>query len=111
MSAVSVSQAKAYLRVTHSSDDALLQRLINSAEDEALAYLDRASLPRRGEFVVDEADSNTPPLADVDVSPAVLGGIYLLVQAMYEGKDAAEMAAVREVVMQKCFPYRNALGL
>jgi len=110
MSAISVSQTKAYLRITHSSDDALLQRLINSAEDEALAYLDRPSLPRRGEFVVDEADSNTPPLADIDVSPAVLGGIYLLVQAMYEGKDAAEMAAVTEVARQKFFPYRQRLS-
>lgn len=113
MSTVRVAQIRAYLRITHRSDDAMLQELINGAEDEALAYLDREVLPRRGEFQVDECDSNTPPLVSDsdDLSPMVRMGIYLLVQGMYEGKDAAEMEAVREVARQKFFPYRNKLGV
>ena len=113
MSTVRVAQIRAYLRITHRSDDAMLQELINGAEDEALAYLDREVLPRRGEFNVDELDSNTAPIVSDsdDLSPMVRMGIYLTVQGMYEGKDAAEMEAVREVARQKWFPYRNKLGV
>lgn len=113
MSTVRVAQVRAYLRITHRSDDALLQELINGAEDEALAYLDRPVLPRRGEFGVDECDSNTPaPVSDSDdLSPVVRMGIYLIVQGMYEGKDADEMTAIRRAAEIKWFPYRNQLGV
>lgn len=113
MSTVRVAQVRAYLRITHRSDDAMLQELINGAEDEILAYLDREVLPRRGEFGVDECDSNTPPpVSDSDdLSPVVRMAIYLLVQGMYEGKDADEMEAIRRAAEVKAFPYRNKLGV
>lgn len=113
MSTVKVEQVRNYLRITHQSDDELLQDLIGQAEDEALAYLDRAVLPRPGEFQVDECDSNTPiPLSDSeDLAGAVRGGIYLIVQAMYERKSEDELAAVRRAAEVKWFPYRNQLGV
>ncbi len=113
MSTVTVDQIKAYLRVTHNSDDTLLQTLIDGAEDEALQFLDRDSLPRRGEAAVDEEDSNQPEAASDsdDLAPVVRLGIYLIVQAGYEAKDAAEMNAVRRAAEVKWMPYRNRLGV
>lgn len=113
VSTVRVAQLRAYLRITHRSDDALLQDLINQAEDEALAYLDRAVLPRPGEFQVDECDSNTPVMISDsdDLAGSVRAGIYLIVQAMYERKDEDDMKAVRRAAEVKWFPYRNQLGV
>lgn len=113
MSTVRVEQLKAYLRVSHDADDALLQELINGAESEALQFLDRPTLPRSGASVVDECDSNQPePISDSDdLDPVVRMGIYLIAQGMYEGKDATDMAAVRQAAVVKWFPFRNNLGV
>lgn len=112
MSYVKIEQIKAYLDIIHNSDDTKLQLLIDGAEDEALQYLDRPGLPRRNESVVDECDSNQPdPVSDSDdLAPVIRMGIYLIVQAMYEGKDAAEIEACRKAAEVKWHPYRNQLG-
>lgn len=113
MSTVRVEQVRNYLKITHTDDDVELQELIDGAEDEALQFLDRDELPRRGQAAVDELDSNQPePVSDSDdLAPVVRMAIYLLVQGMYEAKDATEMAAVRTVAERKLMPYRNRLGV
>ena len=113
MSTVTLEQIKAYLPVIHNSDDAKLQLLIDGAEDEALQYLDRDTLPRRNETAVDECDSNQPePVSDSDdLAPVVRMGIYLIVQGMYDGAGADEMARIRKAAETKWFPYRNRLGV
>lgn len=110
MSVVLLAEVKANLRLTHNSDDALLQDHIDDAEDEALQYLDRDELPRRNDPIqpVGESDSTLNAASDADdIAPAVRGGIFLLVQAMYEGVDAAEMEAVRTVAFGKMRCYRR----
>lgn len=113
MSTVRVAQVRAYLRVTHRLDDALLQTLIESAESKALAYMDREVLPRRGEFQVDECSSNTPPpVSDSDdLDPAVRLGIYKIVQAAYEGADEETKTAAEIAARIDWFPFRNKLGV
>lgn len=114
MSTVSLEAVKAFLRTTHDEDDALLQDLIDGAEDEALQFLDRPSLPKRGDAAIDECDSNRvdDPASDSDdLAPVVRSGIYLIVQGMYEGKDAKEMQLVRMAAEVKWWPYRNQLGV
>lgn len=111
MSMIQVAQVRSYLRVLHTSDDALLQGLIDSAEDECLSYLDREELPRRGDY--DEAcDSNAPdPVSDSDdLAPSIRAGCYLIIQAMYEGATADEIEKVRRVAEVKWHPYRDNLG-
>lgn len=112
MSAVTLDEMKAYLRITHNADDVLLQSLIDGAEDEALMYLDRESLPKRGDSASDEADSNLPdPASDADdLAPVVRIGIYLIVQSLYEGKDASEVDACRRAAETKWQPYRGKWG-
>lgn len=113
MSYVKVEQVKKYLDVIHNSDDAKLQELIDGAEDECLQFLDRDSLPRRGQSAVDECDSNQPePVSDSDdLAPVIRMGIYLIVQGMYDGASAEEMAKVRRAAETKWWPYRNRLGV
>lgn len=129
-SIVKLEQVKRYLRATHNEDDLLLQDLIEQAEDECCQYLNRRSLPRRKETTEAELDSNTLPewdsnlldsnhhfqyreaVSDSDeLATPVRGGIYLIVQGMYEGKDADEMAAIRKAAEVKWQPYRTKIGV
>jgi hypothetical protein len=114
MSTVTIAEAKAYLRVKHDSDDALLQMLLDSAEDECLQYLDRPALPKRGDVVVDECDTNAPidPASDSDdIAPTVREGILMIVQAGYEAASVDDLGAVRRAATVKWHPYRNNLGV
>jgi len=113
MAHVSLEQVKLYLDVTHDDDDAKLEDLIEQAEDEALQFLDLDALPRASAPNARDFDSNDPePASDAaDLAPAVRSGIYLLVQAMYEAKDADEMAKLRAAAETKLFPYRGNLGV
>jgi hypothetical protein len=45
VSVIGLPTIKAYLRVTHTSDDALLQTLLDAAEAEAMRYMNRSELP------------------------------------------------------------------
>ena len=45
VSVTTLAAIKRYLRVTHTSDDTLLQDLLDSAEDEALRFMNRDELP------------------------------------------------------------------
>lgn len=113
MSLVTPTEVASYLNLTHNLDNDRLQVLIDGAEDEALVYLDRPSLPRKGvTFAGEQSSNDADPTSDSDdLAPTVRMAIYLLVQGMYEGKDATEMAAVRRLAEVKLFPYRNNLGV
>lgn len=112
MSTVKLVELKQYLDVTTDQSDAMLQQLLDGAEDEALQFLDRPALPVRGDTEVDECDSNdTTPATESNVSPTVRAAIFLLAQGMFEAKDAAEMLIIRQAAEQKLMPYRNNLGV
>lgn len=112
MSVVTLDEIKTYLDVIHNEDDAKLQELINGAEDEALQFLDVVDLPKKTNPVERDFDSNTPePASDSDdLAPSVRMAVYLLVQGMYEAKDAAEMMVIRKAAETKLMPYRAGLG-
>lgn len=130
MSYVRVEQLKRHLKVDHFEDDLALQDYIDDAEEELLLFMDRKKMPRRGEAVVDECASDQSMIFDSndvnsnghwpgneqisdsdDLAPSVRGAVYLIAQGMYEGKDPAEMAAIRTVAETKVFPFRNRLGV
>lgn len=114
MSTVALETLKAHCRVTHTGDDEALQRYLDQAEDECLSFLDRPALPKKGDRVVDECDSNliVDPASDSDdLAPAVEAAILLIAQAMYEGLDPAEIERARRAAETKLFPYRNNLGV
>lgn len=110
MSIVLLADVKRDLRLTHNSDDTLIQQLIDGAEDEAKQYLDRGELPRRDDPIPEEceSDSTANAASDTDdIAPAVRLGIFLLVKAAYEGVDGAEMDRVRGVAFGQMRSYRK----
>ena len=92
-----LSDCKAFLRVTHDDDDALLTRLLGSATREALAWMDDDRLP------------DVPgPAVEMDIPEDVLQGIFLLVQADYDG-DPAKRESYRKAATALLRPYSRVM--
>lgn len=118
MSVVTLATVKAWLRSTHDEDDALLQSLIDGAEEEAKVYLGLATLPRTSapcpscEPVSGEPVSDMGPVSDSgDLSPMVKNGICALVQAAYDGGTADEVERMRQVAFGMLRPARCDWGV
>ena len=86
---VSLADLKAFLRVTHDEDDALLASLMSAAEDELLRYLERSELP---------------DAASVDLA------IKFLCRASYDAETADESARWREVARTTAHSWRTGIG-
>lgn len=92
-----LTDLKAFLRVTHGDDDALLTRLMGSALRECLAWMDDARLP------------DVPgPAVEVDLPEDVVQGAFLLVQADYDG-DPAKRESYRKAATALLRPYSKVL--
>lgn len=116
MSEITVAEFKAFARIIHSADDAMIQALIDTAEDECRRFLNRgqlATLPLDYPPVYDSSSSEIPedePSSDDPIAPSVRMAVYWLTQARYEGKDADEVQKIRGVAETLLFPYRTQLG-
>lgn len=117
MSVVTVAEVKDFLRVIHSDDDGLLAILIDSAEDEALRFCDRAEFPTLPVDYPPEYDSSSSeipedvPSSEDPIAPSVRQAIYYLVQARYDQADPDMAAKLRSAAEVLCFPYRSRLGV
>lgn len=105
MSLIPLADAKAYLYVIHSADDAKLQALLDSAEAEALRFMDRSHF---GELC---------PCGEVSSEPVsewlpddVRTGVLTLLQARYQASPD-EALKLRVVAEQMLFPHRCHLGV
>lgn len=124
---VTVADVKQHLRITHSSDDALLARLISSAREVVemqtgvtLAAADYEWTPEAIEAkyplwpVVVTSDDGVLPVTFSSVPghapQALKDAIMLRVQADYED-DAETGEKRRESAYRMAFPWRRALGV
>lgn len=100
MSAITLSEAKAFLDVIHTADDAKLQLLLDAAEDEAKMFLNRDDLEEW-----DSTISSTDP-----VPSSIKIGVLLLLQANYQATpdEAEKLRKVAEIKLQ---PYRLQMGI
>lgn len=100
MSQITLSEAKAFLDVIHNSDDAKLQLLLDAAEDEARAFMNRDDLI--------EWDSNVSSTDPIPGSIKI--GVLLLLQANYQASpdDADKLRKAAEI---KLMPYRLEMGV
>lgn len=100
MSQITLSEAKGFLDVIHSADDAKLQLLLDAAEDEARAFMNRDDLI--------EWDSN---ISSTDPVPASIKmGVLLLLQANYQASPD-DIEKLRKVAEIKLMPYRLEMGV
>jgi len=100
MSVITLSEAKSFLDVIHSADNAKLQLLLDAAEDEARVFMNRDDLI--------EWNSN---ISTTDPVPASIKiGVLLLLQANYQASpdDADKLRRAAEV---KLLPYRLLMGV
>lgn len=100
MSVITLTEAKQFLDVIHNSDNSKLQLLLDAAEDEARAFMNREDLY--------EWDSN---ISSTDPVPASIKiGVLLLLQANYQATpdDADKLRRAAEI---KLMPYRLEMGV
>lgn len=107
MSLIDLQEAKDYLLVFHSANDARLQLLLDAAEDEALQFLDRENLTD-WECVVDDPQSD--PVSEVLMPASVRLGIFTFLQAAYEASPS-DQHELRKVGERLLMPYRRNLGV
>lgn len=100
MSQLTLSEAKGFLDVIHSADDAKLQLLLDAAEDEARAFMNRDDLIEWNSNV-----SSTDPIPG-----SIKIGVLLLLQANYQANpdDADKLRKAAEI---KLMPYRLEMGV
>lgn len=100
---VMLSTVKDYLRVIHDADDALLQRLIDGAEAQAMRFL--------GTDRLDLLSPSSSTSSESGVPADVVTAVCLMVRADYEAMEPAHAAAWRDVAYEKLYSYREGLGV
>lgn len=117
MSVFSLDQIKRHLRVIHTSDDLLLQDLLDGAEEEVKRFTNRTQLPTLPVDYPPEYDSSSSeipedvPSSEDPVAKDVFTAVCLLVKADYEATAPDEIAGYRRAAETKLWPYRSALGV
>lgn len=92
-----LTDVKDALRITHNDDDALLKRLIDSACNECINFLN--------------ADANGDAQSAISDYPTnVFNGVILMVQADYDG-DPEKRNAYRDAAINLWQPYRTGVGI
>jgi hypothetical protein len=107
---ITLADAKADLRVRHDGDDVLILRLIDSAVDECLRFMNRDTLPAIAE-PQESGSSESEDDADGPVAPSVRAAVFLLVQAGYDRMKPDEVQMRRHRAEVLCMPYRRELGV
>lgn len=100
MSLIDIELVKQDLRVSHDDDDALIQILLDAAEDEALQFLGSSELP----YIVGQYSSEV-------IAPSIYAAVFLLVRSKYDEADAAQIGHFRKAAETLLMPYRESVGL
>lgn len=109
MSVIALATVKAYLRVTHTDDDALLQTLLDSAEAEAMRYMNRTYLPGANYELPEDSSSEVEVDLEQEAAPDVVVAVVLLVACEYEAQPD-DRATLRRAAETKLMPYRTEMG-
>lgn len=95
MSTVTVAEAKQYLRIVHDDDDALVQSLIDAAEQWVMRTMRTTTL----EVLETETDAPSVP-------EDVVTAIKLHIRAHYEEQDPDKVQKWCGVAEQILYPYK-----
>ena len=112
MSTVTLAEVKRWLRVIHNADDALLQDMIDQAEDEALRFLNRTQPPTLPlDYPSECVSSEDVPSSEDPAARSWNKAVCILVQAAYEQTDPDKARRMRENAETVLHPYRGGLGV
>lgn len=104
MALVTLTEAKDFLDVIHSSDDTKLQLLLDGAIDEACDYIGYTTPDDYQDYL----DSSENPFGDTPSGFKV--GVLLLLQANYQA-PVDDIQKLRDAAEVKLFPYRIDFGI
>lgn len=107
MSTIRLEEAKEFLVVTHSLDDAKILRLLDGAEAEALQFLNRtafSSLPCSS-----ESSSSSEPV-DQGMTADVRTAVLFLLQSAYQASPD-DRIKLRKAAEDLLMPHRCGLGV
>jgi hypothetical protein len=110
VSVINLETVKEALRVIHNDDDALLQTLLDAAEDEAMRFCGRNQLPTLPVDDPESPSSEDIPSSEDPVAPSVVTAVICLVKADYEAA-VEEAERLRKIAETKLMPYRVGLGV
>lgn len=110
MSVIALATVKSYLRVTHTSDDALLAILLDGAEQEAMRYCNRSELPGLPLDYPEESSTEDDVTTEPEVAPDVVVAVAVLVRIQYDVLEADEASKWRRVAETLLQPYRTEMG-
>lgn len=118
MSVTPLVDIKRALRIIGSADDVFLQQLLDSAEDEALRFLNRTQLPTLPVDSPGSYDSEGNPLLGSEDIPSsedpmaasVFTALVCLVKADYEA-NPDDIEKLRRAAETKLYPYRDMIGV
>jgi len=105
MSEIPLTTAKQRLRLIGTFLDEDVQQALNSAEREALNFMNRLTLPR------DPVPAGSPPGSMGTLCPDVVEAVLLLVHASIDAVNPEEIIGYRRAAEIKLFPYRNYMGV
>jgi len=105
MSEISLDTAKQRLRLIGTYLDEDVQQALDSAEREALNFINRLTLPH------DPVPASSPPGTVGALCPDVIDAVLLLVRASIEGLNPEEIIGYRRAAEIKLFPYRKNMGV
>ena len=110
MSLIPLSEAKAFLDVIHDADDMKLQLLLDSAEREALDFMNRVRFDFECPPCESESESESESEPPEEMPPPVRTAVLFLLQRNYQANpdDGMKLRAAAEVLLM---PYRCQLGV
>lgn len=111
MSYISLQLVKDDLRLTHDSDDNILQVYLDASEDEALRYMNRTELPTLPVEYPEESSEEEIPSTGDDIAASVYAAVFLLVRAKYEAATPEQIASLRKCAETLLTPYRTEMGI
>lgn len=110
MSTITLAEVKLALRVTGTASDDLIQRLIDSAEQECMRYTNRSELPTLPLDYPSASSSEDIESSEDPIAPDVKNGVILMVQADYFA-DPADRPKYRTAAEGLWTPYRRLMGI
>jgi len=105
MSEIQLAIAKERLRLMGDYLDNDVQQALDSAEREALNFINRLTLPR------DPVPAGSPPGLFGALCPDVVDAVLLLVRATIDALSPDELIGYRRAAEIKLFPYRQYMGV
>lgn len=113
MSYIKLQTAKDWMVVIHDSDDQVVQRCIDGAEQWAADYMNRPGIFDHQDWVASEEESESEPFADQKVPESVVTAILMIATDFYAQRGQTVVGTISSklpAAESMLHMYRKGLG-